>query len=372
MVSALTDEDFAFLQDCVRMRREGMPARTAPRSLPPFEVADSVRHLEGEALAQVEAAFARRLERARNGQQRLSRLRVWLVFLLLRHVGLRLAEARAFNDLEDVDYQRSLLRVRGPYAREVPLSPPVLEQVRGIVNAVEAQGQRGQLALLDEGYLRRCLYARAKECGIPSGLLSARSLRNTRAIELCRSGMPLKIVHAFLGQSSTDRTAGFLHYSSQDEKAIINYYLHKEMKMKTSARNVFPGRVSKLVHSGILVEVVVTTFTGLEVVAVITEESCRALALEEGKNVTATVKAPWVVLALPEETNTRDSARNRFSGKVARVAGSDVASEVVVDLAEGTRVCALITTESAQKLELKADDPVQVLFKAFAVILSTD
>ena len=372
MVASLSEEDFSFLQDCVRMRREGAPAPSAPRALPPFAVADSVRHLEPEALARVEAAFARRVEEARNGQQRLSRLRVWLVFLLLRHAGLRLAEARGFNDREDVDVRRSLLLVRGPYAREVPLPPPVLERVRGIINAVEAQGLRGELTLLDEGYLRRCLYARARECGVPGGLLSARSLRNTRAIELCRSGMPLKIVDAFLGQSSNDRTAAFLQYSEQDAKAIIHYYLHREMKMKTSARNVFPGRVSRLLHSGILVEVTLTTFSGLEVVAVITEESARTLALEEGKTVIATVKAPWVILARPEETPTLDSARNRFPGTVARVTRSEVASEVVVDLAEGSRVCALITTESAGKLELEEGEPALVLFKAFSVILALE
>lgn len=370
LLASLSEEDAHFAQECIRARQGGAPA--APRVLPPFAVAEEVRHLDAEGLARVEEAFARRVALARNGQQRLSRLRVQLVFLLLRHAGLRLAEVLTFDDTQDVDMRHGVLRVRGSHARELPLPPPVLEQVCDILLAAETQSLRGSLTRLDEGYLRRCLYARARECNLPPGLLSARSLRNTRAIELCRSGMPLKIVHAFLGQNSTDRTVSFLQYTEQDAQTIINYYLHKEMKMKTSARNVFPGRVSQLKRSGILVEVVLTTFSGLEIVAVITDESCRTLGLEEGKTVIATVKAPWVILARPDGGEMLTSARNRFPGTIAAVHSSEVASEVQVDLEEGSRVCALVTTESVHGLDLEKGGQIMVLFKAFSVILALE
>lgn len=63
--------------------------------------------------------------------------------------------------------------------------------------------------------------------------------------------------------------------------------------MKTSARNVFQGRITSLRSSGLLVEVVLRTAGGLRVAALITDESRKTLALAEGKLVNAAVKAPW-------------------------------------------------------------------------------
>ena len=376
LVRSLPPEELAVLASCAqeRLQDEGRKIPTAPRALPPFAV--GVAHAEPAELERMDAAFAARVGQARNGQQRLSRLRVWLVFTLLRHAGLRLGEALAFDDTSHI--HGGIVRVHGPHGREVPLSPPAMERLRDMISAPEAQGLRGQLARLDEGYLRRCLYARARECGVEPGLVSARALRTARAIELCRAGMPLKVVHQFLGQPSSDPTAALLHYEAEDARTIINYYLHKEARMKTSARNVFPGRVQVLRRSGILVEVVLRTFTGLDVVSVITDESCRTLALEEGKTAIATVKAPWVILTLPSAVSGEarhepaTSARNRFSGTIAQVRRSDIATEVLVDLPEGSRVCALITTDSADTLDLQVGGQVLVSFKAFSVILTLE
>lgn len=390
LVSRLSDNDFSLLAKCVQARLQaGAEAWSAqqdtrtPRALPPFAV--DTPHADSAALERMDAAFAERLSQARTAQQRLSRLRVWLVFSLLRHAGLRLGEALAFDDWQDL--RGSELHVGGPHERVIPLSPQAVQRLRDIVEAPEAQTVRGQLARLDEGYLRRSLYARARDCGLTPGLASARALRTARAIELCRSGMPLKIVHAFLGQPSTDPTAALLHYAQEDANAIINYYLHKDMKMKTSARNVFPGRVRVLRRSGILVEVTLRTFTGLDVVAVITEESAQTLALDVGKTAIATVKAPWVILDVPALGDSKadngggkgladgaasTSARNRFAGIVAAVRRSEVATEVQVNLFEGSRICSLITTDSADSLNLKEGDAVLVSFKAFSVILGLD
>ena len=403
LVRDCSPEDFALLAACVQERlhedgdgplkatdggldRMGRVKGTTPRALPPFAV--GVPHADAAALERMDLACAERVTQARNAQQRLSRLRVWLVFTLLRHAGLRLSEALAFDDARDLC--GGILRVGGTHAREIPLSVTALDRLREILDAPESQTLRGELARLDEGYLRRCLYARARECAVEPGLVSARALRTARAIELCRAGMPLKIVHAFLGQSSSDPTAALLHYGAEDANAIINYYLHREARMKTSARNVFPGKVRVLRHSGILVEVVLRTFTGLDVVAVITEESCLTLALEEGKTAIATVKAPWVILTLPAgaaagladdkgsagmEALVREpatSARNRFAGVIAGVRRSEVATEVLVDLPEGSRVCSLITTESADALHLEEGKAVLVSFKAFSVILALE
>ena len=107
--------------------------------------------------------------------------------------------------------------------------------------------------------------------------------------------------------------------------------------MKTSARNVFQGRITSLRQTGILVEVAMRTAGGLRIVALITDESCRTLALAEGKLVNASVKAPWVLVTPGElSKNTAPPAENCFVGVVERVREDQVVAEVLVS--EGQQV----------------------------------
>ena len=143
------------------------------------------------------------------------------------------------------------------------------------------------------------------------------------------------------------------------------------MKMKTSARNAFTGKVTRLIREKLLVEVELTTLAGLRVVSVITAESASTLALAEGRIMTATVKAPWVILTLKDD-GLKTSARNRFEGVIASVAVSEIAAEVVADLADGTKVVALVTRESVDRLKLEVGREILVMFKAFSVILNAE
>jgi molybdate transport system regulatory protein len=141
--------------------------------------------------------------------------------------------------------------------------------------------------------------------------------------------------------------------------------------MKTSARNKFVGKVSGIRTGMILTEVELTTASGLKVVSVITNESMESLALVMGSPVTATIKAPWVIL-IKEEHRFKTSARNKFPGKISKVNEGQIAAEVVVDLADGTKVTSLITDVSVKALDLKVGDEVYALVKAFSVILNVD
>ncbi|TLS17539.1 MAG: transporter, partial [Betaproteobacteria bacterium] len=66
--------------------------------------------------------------------------------------------------------------------------------------------------------------------------------------------------------------------------------------MKTSARNVFSGKVSALTAGAINTEVEITTDGGDRLVAIVTQASVRELGLALGKEAFALVKAPWVIL----------------------------------------------------------------------------
>jgi molybdate transport system regulatory protein len=66
------------------------------------------------------------------------------------------------------------------------------------------------------------------------------------------------------------------------------------------------------------------------------------------------------------------SARNKLKGTISTVTPGPVNTEVVLDLAGGDRLVAVITTESAKTLGLKSGTSAVGLVKAPSVTLVTD
>jgi molybdate transport system regulatory protein len=199
-------------------------------------------------------------------------------------------------------------------------------------------------------------------------LLNPTVLRHSRAVELLRQGVPLPVVQQLLGHASVVLTSGYYAFTEIDSKRILNHYIQKEPAMRTSARNTFLGAVTSLREGDVLTEVVLKTKSGKEIVSVITGDSAKNLGLYVGKNIAAIVKAPFVLLA-KEEGRTLMSARNRFPATINKILGNDVSVEVTGSLDDGTTMCALITDESVDALDLKLGDVVWFFFKAMSVIL---
>ncbi len=68
--------------------------------------------------------------------------------------------------------------------------------------------------------------------------------------------------------------------------------------MKISARNMIKGKVKKMTHGVVNTEVVIELPGGTEIVSIITKASAEALALAQGKDVYAVIKASNVMLAV--------------------------------------------------------------------------
>lgn len=60
------------------------------------------------------------------------------------------------------------------------------------------------------------------------------------------------------------------------------------------------------------------------------------------------------------------STRNQLKSRIKAVNTGDVVSELVLDLG-GQEICAIITTGSVQKMDLKVGDEVVALVKATSV-----
>ncbi len=358
------------------MIRRGMEVPNANRVCGPkpariFQVPESVKYLTAAQLDVLSQSFASWLHVSRDARTRQSRSRIWLLFLLLRHTGMRLGEALELDDRSDLDLERGVIRVRGEAEREVPIPEALVEELSRFFDAPMSVELRGQVFRLDQGYVRRKFSERGAGTNIPRELLNPRVLRHSRAVELLRGGVPLVVVDAMLGHQSLPQSTQYIKFSDADTRWIMNHYIHEEKKMKTSARNMFVGQISAIRQGMILSEVELTTASGLKVVSVITKDSFDALGLAEGVTVIATVKAPWVVL-VKDENKFKTSARNKFCGKISKINSGKIAVDVIVDLPDGTKITSLITDESANSLGLKVGDEICALVKAFSVILTVD
>lgn len=68
--------------------------------------------------------------------------------------------------------------------------------------------------------------------------------------------------------------------------------------MKLSARNVFKGRVVKVVPGAVNTEVTLKLSGGLEIVSIVSKSSADQLGLKEGAEAFAVIKASNVILAV--------------------------------------------------------------------------
>ena len=355
-------------QECAQGSRR---AAKAPCPAKTFEVPSGVKHLDHARLLELTHSFRGWYEAAASPARRRSRARIWLLFLLVRYGALKLGEALAVDDRSDFDFSRSELAVGGEHPRRVQLPKEVAQEIETLLQEPMAASLRGEVFRLDQGFVRRKFYELADGCGLPRELANPRVIRHSRAVELLREGVPLKVVQSIMGHQSVNLTAQYVNFSEDDIKRIVNYYILKETEMKTSARNSFTGKVTSIRSGNILGEVEVVTPNGLKVVSVITHDSLAALGISVGSLVTATVKAPWVIL-VKEDMKLKTSARNKYCGRIVTVNEGQISAEVIVELADGTKICSLVTDESVKALDMKVGDDICALFKAFSVILNVE
>lgn len=144
--------------------------------------------------------------------------------------------------------------------------------------------------------------------------------------------------------------------------------LMRRITMRSSARNVLHGVVDQVVHGAVNSEVTLRLAGGDPIHAIVTRDSAEELELEPGREAQALIKASWIILMAADET-IRTSARNRLMGRIKRVVPGEVNAEVIVELAGGNTLVAIVTLNSVQELGLQESHEVCALIKASHVIL---
>lgn len=154
----------------------------------------------------------------------------------------------------------------------------------------------------------------------------------------------------------------------QAEGIADDFLLLRRINMKTSARNQFLGTVARIVRGAVNDEVELTLASGQAITATITHESTQDLGLAPGVQAYAMIKASSIILAV-DDGAARFSARNRMKGAVSRVQTGAVNTEVVIELAGGGSLAAIIPNDSCADLGLAIGSTATGMFNASSVIL---
>jgi molybdate transport system regulatory protein len=162
----------------------------------------------------------------------------------------------------------------------------------------------------------------------------------------------------FLAQLS-EGLADFNHFNQ----------LMRRFSMKSSARNQFLGKVTRVTKGGVNGEVELDIGDGQQIVASITNESLEDLKLQKGGEAYALIKASAPVLILTGG-GSRTSARNVLCGTVVSCIEGAVNGEVGLALPGGKRLTAVITNDSIHNLGIKEGVDACALVKASSVIVA--
>lgn len=138
--------------------------------------------------------------------------------------------------------------------------------------------------------------------------------------------------------------------------------------MKVSARNVFRGTVHALHPGRVNAEVQVELAAGGRLAAVVTTQACRELGLAPGRPVVALVKASGVML-MAGTGNAGLPGCSGLPGRVKSVRAGAVHAEVVLALAGGAELTAVVTADAVRELALGPGAAATALVPASQVVL---
>ena len=333
--------------------------------------------LDGVELSRLEQSFQEWVENSPRLDVRLSRKRIFLIFLLIRYTGAKLNEVLSMDPFRDIDHNRHLVVfggrefASGRPPREVQIPQGFSMALKDLLDDPLFKKSLRSLFIVDPGHVRRKFYERAAACGFHKALGAPDAIRKSRAVELMQGNMPLPVVQRMLGHSTPNLTASYVAFSDDDVQQVAKLFVEKESQRKTSARNTFFGKIRAIQKGDIQSKIELVTMTGYPITTLITNHSLERLGLRAGSLITAEVKAPWVML-YKDDKEPHSTAENLFRGTVERIMRGKIAAEVVVRIADGTELCSVVTEESRRRLDIQKNDVLWVAFNAFAVVLHVD
>jgi len=342
-----------------------------------FSAPERDKYLDTGQLYQIEQSFREWTEATVRVDVRHARLRILMIFLIIRYTGAKLNEVLNLDPVRDIDFEKGFVILgnkreeSGRSQRKVQMSEKLSHEIRALISDPPSKIDPQEIFHVDPGFVRRKFYERAEACGIAKQLGAPEILRKSRAIELMQNNLPLPAVQALLGHSTPNLTSAYVTFSEDDIQQVTRFVVEKESARKTSARNSFFGKIGTIQQGDIQSLVKIVTIGGHVVRTVITNDSLQRLGLKVGKMITAEVKAPWVMLH-KNGHEQECSGDNLFRGIVEKITRGVINTEYVVRITDGTQVCSIVTSESSRRLSLAEGDEAWVIFSSYAVVLLSE
>jgi len=340
-------------------------------------VTDTRRCLDILQLERLEQSFRLWTENSKRPDTRQSRMRILLIFLLIRYTGARLNEVLNLDPSSDIDYKNHVVLFRkgrdktDQRSRAVEVSEALSSEIKKALADNQLKDTLGGFFRVDPGHVRRKFYERAEASGILRGLGTPDAIRRSRAVELIQGNVPLPVVQKILGHSTPNLAASYFEFSDDEIRNAVRYFVDRESQRKTSARNAFFGKIDRIQKGDIQAILEIIAIGGHRVNAVITNHSLARLGLKRGTLVMAEVKAPWVMIHGGDE-EPHSTAENIFRGSIRRITRGKITTEVVVQISDSMDLCSIITEESRKLLGIHENDTVWIAFNAFAVVVHVD
>ena len=276
-----------------------------PLSKPPahariLSVPENARCLAAVQLQNLEQSFRAWAEASQSPGLGMSRRRILLIYLLIHYTGARLNEVLKLDPHRDIDDKTHSVFFRkagpesAPAGRDVQIPEVLSSEIRKTLEVEHVGRTRSGFFSIDPGHVRRKFYERAAACGIPRALGAPEVIRRSRAVELLQNNMPLPVVQKILGHSTPNLAASYVKFSEEDMHRAEAFFVDRENRRKSSARNEFFGKIETIRKGDVQAGVEISTPGGYRISAVITNHSLKRLGLKRGALVAAEVKAPWV------------------------------------------------------------------------------
>jgi molybdate transport system regulatory protein len=337
---------------------------------------DTDQFLDTARLNRVEQSFREWVNTSPRADVRLARRHILLIFLLIRYTGAKLNEVLSLDPFHDIDDERQSVFFRNTAStsqvvREVQISETLCSEIGSILAGPDFAASIRDSFSIDPAFVRRKFYERAEACGLSKQMGGPEMIRKARGFELIQGNMPLHAVQKILGHSTPNLTSSYVTFSEDEIRQVTRYFMEKESSRKTSARNLFFGKVRAFKCGDIQSQVELATVEGYPIITIITNDSLGRLGLKIGKLITAEVKAPWVILQRGDQ-EPECSADNRLTGHIERINRGKVNTEYVVRISDRIELCSIVSTINGRRLRLIKGDTVWALFNCYSVVLHVD
>ena len=329
--------------------------------------------LDSLQLIQLEWSFRQWVRLTNRYETRLTRHRIFIVFLLIRYTGATLNEVLTLNLFVDLVDQVVFFRQSDASecpVREVTLAQHIAQEIRETLGNPDFCDMLTSFHSLNPSTVRHTFFERTEACRFSRGLGTPESIRMARVMELLRQDISPRKIEQLLGVSLSRHTLNRKTPPSKNNKFPVQSLPVSALTSTTLERNCLICMVVSMQSDLLQSQVHLLTYAGHPISAIITSNSAERLSLKSGNIVTAEIKAHLINLQV-HGCNATSSVDNGFSGKIIEITRGQVSWECVVNIGGAINIYSLHSAHYAATLGLKVGKSVWVSFNSFAIILHT-